>query len=70
MKMIKANYQHKEDKRKVTNKKKTEVFKQRKQNDELKRLQRQKELKRQVFRTINKMSAENKDSSGKGKRHR
>ena len=55
MKMIKANFQHKEEKRKLLSKKKGEKYKKEKQNIEFRKLQRQKELKKKVFKAISKM---------------
>ena len=69
MKMIKENHKHKEEKRKSqSNVKYIEKVKA-KQKDEIRKLQRQKELKKKVFRALSKMSASEEKSKkgGKGK---
>jgi ribosome biogenesis protein BMS1 len=55
MKMVKTNFQQKEEKRKQLSKKKSEKFKKEKQNEEFRKLQRQKELKKKVFKAITRM---------------
>lgn len=70
MKMLKANHQHKEEKRKSqSNAKYIEKVKA-KQKDEIRKMQRQKELKKKVFRALSKMSASEEKSKKGGKSKR
>lgn len=69
MKMLKANHQAKEEKRKAQlNAKNSEKMKV-KQKDEIRKLQRQKELKKKVFRALSKIqSKEDKGEKVNGKK--
>lgn len=69
MKMLKANHQAKEDKRRAQlNAKNSDKLKY-KQKDEVKKLQRQKELKKKVFRALSKIqSKEEKGEKAGGKK--
>lgn len=70
MKMLKANHKAKEDKRRAQlNAKNSEKIKI-KQKEEVKKLQRQKELKKKVFRALSKIQAKEEKgekTGGKGK---
>lgn len=55
MKMIKANYQAKKDKDKKETEVRVKKFKDAKMADEMRRLKRQKELRKKICRTISKM---------------
>lgn len=69
MKMLKANHQAKEDKRRAALNAKNSVKIQSKQKDELRKLQRQKELKKKVFRALSKIqSKEEKGEKVGGKK--
>lgn len=65
MKMIKSNFQHKEEKRKILSKKKLQKFRQEREKEEFDKLKRQKELRKQVFKTISKMDTSVKSTKGK-----
>lgn len=69
MKMLKANHQAKEDKRRAQlNAKQSDKFKN-KQKEEVAKLQRQKELKKKVFRALSKIqSKEDKGEKSGGKK--
>ncbi|XP_058461348.1 ribosome biogenesis protein BMS1 homolog [Malaya genurostris] len=66
MKMIKTNYEAKEEKRKHQSKQKTEKYKKQKMNEDFRKLQRQKELKKKVFKAISKMEAKHQNKVTKG----
>uniref|UniRef100_A0A336M1J5 CSON007342 protein n=1 Tax=Culicoides sonorensis TaxID=179676 RepID=A0A336M1J5_CULSO len=67
MKMIKTNFQFKEEKRKMLSKKKLEKYRKEKEREEYEKFKRQKDLRKQVFKTISKMDSSMKSTS-KGKR--
>lgn len=67
MKMIKTNYQAKKEKDKKETEVRVKKFKEAKMADEMRRLKRQKELRKKICRTISKMEgakAAGKDSGG------
>lgn len=66
MKMIKTNFENKEEKRKQLNKQKSEKYKKQKIDNDFRKLQRQKELKKKVFKAISKMEAKHQNSAAKG----
>ncbi|XP_058829957.1 ribosome biogenesis protein BMS1 homolog [Topomyia yanbarensis] len=66
MKMIKTNYEVKEEKRKQQAKQKTDKYKKQKLNEEFRKMQRQKELKKKVFKALGKMEAKHQDKMTKG----
>lgn len=68
MKIMKANFQFKEEKRKEQNTKKYVEKLKTREKEEIKQLQRQKELKRKVFRALSKMS--NSEDKGKPGGHK
>lgn len=73
MKMIKTNYQAKKDKDKKETEVRVKKFKEAKQADEMRRLKRQKVLRKKICRTISKMegakaAGAGKDGGGRGKR--
>lgn len=74
MKMIKANYDAKKDKQKKETEQRVKQFKESKMADEMRRLKRQKELRKKICRTISKMdgakSAGQGGSRGGGKKRR
>lgn len=69
MKMIKTNYQAKKDKDKKETEVRVKKFKEAKMAEEMRRLKRQKELRKKICRTISKMEgakAAGKDGGGAG----
>lgn len=66
MKMIKSNFAAKEEKRKQQTKQKSEKYKKLKVDTDFKKLQRQKELKKKVFKAISKMDAKHQNNAAKG----
>ncbi|XP_063702700.1 ribosome biogenesis protein BMS1 homolog [Culicoides brevitarsis] len=64
MKMIKTNFQFKEEKRKMLSKKKLEKFRKEKEREEFDKFKRQKELRKKVFKTISKMDTTLKSTKG------
>lgn len=67
MKMIKTNYQAKKDKDKKETEIRVKKFKEAKVADEMRRLKRQKELRKKICRTISRMEgakAAGKDGGG------
>lgn len=66
MKMIKANHQAKEDKRKALQNAKNSDKLKIKQKEEIGKLQRQKELRKKVFRALSKIQAKDEKGDGKG----
>jgi len=64
MKMIKTNFSFKEEKRKTLSKKNLEKYRKEKEAEEMKRLKRQRELRKQVFKTISKMDTSIKSTRG------
>ncbi|XP_051156365.1 ribosome biogenesis protein BMS1 homolog isoform X2 [Leptopilina boulardi] len=60
MKMIKTTYEHKKEKQQEATHKRIAAHKKKVEAEEMKRLKRHKELKKQVFRTLSKMEAKNK----------
>lgn len=66
MQMIKTNYEHKNEKQKEIHSKQLEKFKKEKEAIEIRKLKRQKELKKKIFRTISKMGKEKEESVGRG----
>lgn len=69
MKMLKVNHQAKEEKRRAALNAKNSVKIQSKQKEELRKLQRQKELKKKVFRALSKIqSKEDKGEKVGGKK--
>lgn len=70
MKMIETNYQDKKDKLKKETEVRVKKFKEAKVADEMRRLKRQKELRKKICRTISKMEgakAAGNDGNNKGK---
>lgn len=68
MKMIKTNYQAKKEKDKKETDIRVKKFKEAKMADEMRRLKRQKVLKKKICRTISKMDgAKAAEANGKGK---
>ena len=61
MKMIKTTYDYKKGKEKEATHKRMKAYQARVEIEEAKKFKRQKELKKQVFRTLSKMDAKNKD---------
>lgn len=74
MKMIKTNYQAKKDKDKKETEIRVKKFKEAKLAEEMRRLKRQKELRKKICRTISKMegakAAGNEGHHGKRKKGR
>lgn len=74
MKMIKTNYQAKKEKTKKETEVRVKKFKEAKVAEEMRRLKRQKELRKKICRTISKMEsskAAGKDGfASKGKRRK
>lgn len=73
MKMIKTNYQAKKEKAKKETEVRVSKFKEAKANEEMRKLKRQKELRKKICRTISRMEsskAAGKDGGGKGKRRK
>lgn len=74
LKMIKTNYQAKKDKDKKETEARVKKFKEAKAADEMRRLKRQKELRKKICRTISKMDAAkaagNDEHGGKRKKFR
>ncbi|XP_055626583.1 ribosome biogenesis protein BMS1 homolog [Toxorhynchites rutilus septentrionalis] len=66
MKMIRTNFEVKEEKRKQQAKQKSEKYKKQKVNEDFRKLQRQKELKKKVFKAISKMEAKHQSKAAKG----
>ncbi|XP_055613917.1 ribosome biogenesis protein BMS1 homolog [Uranotaenia lowii] len=66
MRMIKTNFEAKEEKRKQQAKQKSKQYKKQKTNEEFRKLQRQKELKKKVFKAISKIEARNQSKVAKG----
>lgn len=66
MTMIKTNFENKEEKRKQLAKQKSEKYKKQKVDNDFRKLQRQKELKKKVFKAISKMEAKHQNSAAKG----
>ncbi|XP_043473482.1 ribosome biogenesis protein BMS1 homolog isoform X2 [Leptopilina heterotoma] len=60
MNMIKTTYEHKREKQQEATHKRIAAHKKKVEAEEMKRLKRHKELKKQVFRTLSKMEAKNK----------
>ncbi|XP_055534253.1 ribosome biogenesis protein BMS1 homolog [Wyeomyia smithii] len=65
MNMIRTNYEVKEEKRKQQAKQKQEKYKKEKVNEDFRKLQRQKELKKKVFKAISKMEAKHQSNAVK-----
>lgn len=70
MKMIKTNYDAKKEKQKKETEIRVKKFKDAKLADEMRRLKRQKELRKKICRTISKMesSKSTKAAAGAGKK--
>ncbi|EDS44572.1 ribosome biogenesis protein [Culex quinquefasciatus] len=68
MKMIRTNYEAGEERRKAQAKQKSEKYKKQKTNENFRKLQRQKELKKKVFKAISKMEAKHQSKAAKGSR--
>lgn len=72
MKMIKTNYNFKKEKQKKETEMRLKKFKDSKVAEEMRRLKRQKELKKKICRTISKMDsakqAENSTGKHRGKK--
>ncbi|XP_038118914.1 ribosome biogenesis protein BMS1 homolog [Culex quinquefasciatus] len=66
MKMIRTNYEAGEERRKAQAKQKSEKYKKQKTNENFRKLQRQKELKKKVFKAISKMEAKHQSKAAKG----
>ncbi|XP_062544498.1 ribosome biogenesis protein BMS1 homolog [Armigeres subalbatus] len=66
MKMIKTNFKNKEQKQKQLSKQKSQKYKKQKIDTDFKKLQRQKELKKKVFKAISKMEAKHQNGAAKG----
>lgn len=64
MKMIKTNYQAKKEKEKKDTEQRVQRFKETKMAEEMRKLKRQKELRKKICRTISKM--EGAKTAGKG----
>jgi len=60
MKMLKVSYSHKKKQSKAATKKRMEEHKKELQKEELRKLKRHKELRKQVFRTLSKLDMKNK----------
>lgn len=68
MKMIKTNYQAKKDKDKKETEMRLKKFKDGKVADEMRKLKRQKELKKKICRTISRMDGIKAAAEAKGKK--
>jgi ribosome biogenesis protein BMS1 len=55
MKMIKTNYQFKQNKQKELSRAKQTTFRKEKEQQEFKKMQRQKDLKKKVLKTLSKI---------------
>ncbi|XP_053684524.1 ribosome biogenesis protein BMS1 homolog [Sabethes cyaneus] len=66
MKMIRTNYEVKEEKRKEQAKQKQDKYKKEKVSQDFRKLQRQKELKKKVFKAMSKMEAKHQSTAAKG----
>lgn len=66
--MIKANYEAKKDKLKKETEIRVKKFKESKTADEMRRLKRQKELRKKICRTISKMDGAKTQQDSKGGR--
>jgi len=60
MKMLKVSYSHKKKQLKVATKKRMEEHKKEQHIEELRKLKKHKELRKQVFRTLSKLDMKNK----------
>lgn len=67
MKMIKTNYQAKKEKDKLETEARVKKFKEAKVMDEMRRLKRQKEVRKKICRTISKMEGAKAAGKHKGK---
>lgn len=70
MKMIKTNFEAKEEKRKKQTKQKAEKYKKQKVDTDFRKLQRQKELKKKVFKAISKMDSKHQNNAAKGDKNK
>ena len=60
MKMMKVSYSHKKKELKAATKKRMEAHKKELKKEDLRKLKRHKELRKQVFRTLSKLDRKNK----------
>lgn len=72
LKMIRTNYKAKKDRDRVDTEKRVSKFKAEKNAIELRKLKKQKELKKKICRTISRMdkSSKGKEDGGKGRKGR
>lgn len=68
MNMIKTNYKAKQSKQLRQTRERSKKFKKELVNEKFKKLQRQKDLKKKVFRAISKMDTQNEEKMKKGKK--
>lgn len=68
MKMIRTNYKTKQVKQQRLGRERTKQYKKQKLNEDFRKLQRQKELKKKVFKAISKMDAQNEDKQKSGRK--
>ncbi|XP_052860488.1 ribosome biogenesis protein BMS1 homolog [Anopheles cruzii] len=68
MKMIKTNYKTKQVKQRRQGQERTKQYKKQQLNENFRKLQRQKDLKKKVFKAISKMDAKNEDKLKSGKK--
>lgn len=65
MKMLKVSYSHKQKQLKAATKKRMEEHKKELEKEDLRKLRRHKELRKQVFRTLSKLDMKNKTKHGR-----
>ncbi|XP_049541322.1 ribosome biogenesis protein BMS1 homolog [Anopheles darlingi] len=68
MKMIRTNFKSKQVKQQRLGRERTKQYKKQKLNEDFRKLQRQKELKKKVFKAISKMDAQNEDKLKSGRK--
>lgn len=70
MKMIKTNYDAKKEKQKKETEMRVKKFKEAKVADEMRRLKRQKELRKKICRSISKMELSKSANAAAGKKRK